>query len=119
VVVRLGFDGTEYWQGFLFDGELFLLDGIPERDGGPYDIENDQIIMTGAHGEIRTTFTWGVDGDELALVWVEQCFLSSQSEDCTEDRTRIETEDPFTFIGLGAHLHKKRRRPRLLTPASA
>lgn len=98
VVIRLGFDGTEYWQGFMFDGDLVLVDGVPEGDGGRYVIESDQIVMTGAHGAIRTTLTWSVEGDRLALGWVEQCFLSPQGDDCTDDRSRIEAEDPFTFI---------------------
>lgn len=98
VVVRLGFDGSEYWQGFVFDGELFLLGGVPEGDGGRFEIEGDRIAMTGAHGDIRATYTWETNGDELTLVWVEQCDLPSQSEDCTDDRSRIEAEDPFVFI---------------------
>jgi hypothetical protein len=98
VVVRLGFDGSAYWQGFLFDDELFLLDGVPEGDGGPYDIDDDQIIMTWAHGTIRGTFTWNIDGDELTLEWVEQCSLSLQPDDCITDRSRLETEDPLTLM---------------------
>lgn len=97
VVVRLGFDGSEYWQGFVFDGELFLLGGVLEGDGGPFEVEGDRIAMTGAHGDIRATCTWGIEDDESTLVWVEQCDLSSQSEDCTDDRSRIEAEDPFVF----------------------
>lgn len=98
VVVRLGFDGSEFWQGFLFDDELFLLDGVPEGDGGPYEIDGDEIIMTGGHGTGRGTFTWNIDGDELALKWVEVCSLSPQPEDCTTDRSRVETEDPLMLL---------------------
>lgn len=94
VVIRLGFDGSEYWQGFLFDDELFLLDGVPEGDGGPYEIDDDQIIMTGAHGTGRGTFIWNIDGDELTLEWVEGCSLAPPPEVCITDRSQIETEDP-------------------------
>jgi hypothetical protein len=98
VVIRLGFDGSEFWQGFLFDDELFLLDGVPEGDGGPYEIDGDQIIMTGGHGTGRGTFTWDIDDDELTLEWVEGCSLSPPPEDCTTDRSRVETEDPFMLM---------------------
>jgi hypothetical protein len=98
VVVRVGFDGSEYWQGFLFDGELFLLDGVPEGDGGTYNVDGDKIIATGAHGEIRATFTWDIDADGLTLTWIEQCLLTSQSDDCMSDRSRLQKEDPFTLL---------------------
>jgi hypothetical protein len=98
VVVRLGFDGSEYWQGFLFDGELFLFDGLPEGDGGSYDVDGDTIVATGAHGEIRATYAFEVDADVLTLTWLEQCSLTSPSDDCTNDRSRLETVDPFTFL---------------------
>jgi hypothetical protein len=98
VVVRVGFDGSEYWQGFLFDGELFLLDGVPEGDGGTYDVDGDKIIATGGHGETQATYTWDIDADELTLAWTEQCDLTSQSDDCMTDRSRLETEDPFTLL---------------------
>jgi hypothetical protein len=58
VVARIGFDGNEWWQGFLFDGELFLLDGVPEGDGGSFVLRQDVMVMTGAHGEARVTYEW-------------------------------------------------------------
>jgi hypothetical protein len=97
VVIRLGFDGSEDWRGFLFDDEPFLLDGVPEGDGGPYEIDGDQIIMTGGHGTGRGTFTWNID-DELTLKWVEGCSLSPPPEDCTTDRSRVEAEDPGVLM---------------------
>jgi hypothetical protein len=95
VVVRLGFDGADYWQGFLFDGELFLLGGVPEGDGGPYEVEDDRLVMTGAHGEVEAMYRWVVDGDALTLTWVEQCLAPG---DCTDDRGRVQVEDPFVFL---------------------
>ena len=47
VVTRIGFDGSDWWQGFLFDGELLLLDGVPEGDGGSFVLDEDVIVMTG------------------------------------------------------------------------
>jgi hypothetical protein len=34
----------------------------------------------------------------LTVTWMEQCQLSSESDDCMTDRSRLETEDPFTLL---------------------
>lgn len=39
VVARQAFvDRDRWWLGFRFDGELFLLHGVPEGDGGTYTV---------------------------------------------------------------------------------
>ena len=94
VVVRLAFvDADEYWQGFLFDGELFLVYGQPEGDAGEYTIDGDQLAMTGAHGDGRVTFRWVLRGKELTLTAVEECSLEGGTE-CTQDRSEM---DPLMF----------------------
>jgi hypothetical protein len=38
VKVRLGFSDDTWWQGFVLDDELWLVDGVPEGDGGTFSI---------------------------------------------------------------------------------
>ena len=68
VVVRLACDGSENWQGFVVDGEMFPLGEVPEGNSGPFEIEGDRIAMAEGHGDIRAACTWEMDGHELTLV---------------------------------------------------
>ena len=107
VVTRIGFDGHDWWQGFLFDGELFLLDGVPEGDAASFSIDPSQpvIVMTGAHGEARITYEWAIDGDSLTLSAVEECSVEEAEETCIDDRSEMDqimllvTDQTFTRSG--------------------
>ena len=105
VTVRLGFDGATWWQGFLFDGELFLLNGDTEGDGGTLDFVGDQVIMIGAGGTARVTYAWSLQGEALTLTVVEQCDSSTSQPTCTTDRSEMDadlllvTEHTFTRSG--------------------
>lgn len=91
VVMRVGFEDRVYWQGFLFDGVMF------PGDSGSLDVEGDLLILTGAQGTIRAKYGWSVDEGRVTLVWLDQCWISSEGDDCTEDRSRMDSEDPLTI----------------------
>ena len=101
VAVRIGFDGNDWWQGFVFDGELFLLDGVPEGDGGSFFLvpQEDLIVMSAAGGEARVAIEWVIDGDALTLTAVEECVVSGTEMTCTDDRSQM---DP---VGLSVMEH--------------
>lgn len=101
VAVRIGFDGNDWWQGFVFDGELFLLDGVPEGDGGSFFLvpQEDLIVMSAAGGEARVAAEWAIDGDALTLTAVEECVVSGAEMTCTDDRSQM---DP---VGLSVMEH--------------
>jgi hypothetical protein len=103
VVTRIGFDG----QGFLFDGELFLLDGMPEGDAGSFSFDPSEsvIVMTGAHGEAQVTYEWTIDGDSLTLTAIEECVVAAAEVTCLDDRSEMDpvmllvTDQTFTRSG--------------------
>jgi hypothetical protein len=105
VVTRIGFDGSDWWQGFLFDGKLFLLEGFPEGDGGSYVLVEDMIVMTGAHGEALLVYEWTIEEDSLSLTVVEECAVSGTETTCTRDRSEMDrlmllvTDQTFTRSG--------------------
>lgn len=105
VVTRIGFDGYDWWQGFLFDGELFLLDGVPEGDGGSFVLDDDLIVMTGAHGQARVTYEWAIEGHSLSLTAVEECEVSGSEVTCRDDQAKMDpvmllvTDQTFTRSG--------------------
>ena len=75
VAVRIGFDGNDWWQGFVFDGDLFLLDGVPEGDGGSFFLVPDEplMVLIGAGGDGRVVVEWKIEEDALTLTAVEVC----------------------------------------------
>jgi hypothetical protein len=107
VVARLAFvDEAEWWLGFLFDGELFLLDGAIEGDGGTYTVSGNRLATTGAHGEVLVTYDWEIKGKRLILSAFEECRLvAGDKTRCTRDRAdmdpmmRLVTEHTFTRSG--------------------
>ena len=90
VTVRLGFDGYDWWQGFLFDGELYLSNGDTEGDGGVLDFVDDRVVMVGAEGSVRATYGWALDGNALTLTLVEQCDVAGSEETCTTKRSEMD-----------------------------
>ena len=104
-VTRISFNGNDWWQGFLFDGELLLRDGVPAGDGGTFVLGEDLIVMTGAHGEARVTYEWTIDGDSLSLTAVEECALSGSEMTCRDDQAEMDpvmllvTDQTFTRSG--------------------
>lgn len=91
VVVRVGLDDQEYWQGILFDGELFL------GDSGSLEVDDGLLVLTSGQADIRTTYRWSLVEGVVTFTWLEQCWISPDGDDCTGDRLRMENEDPLTI----------------------
>lgn len=90
VVLRLGFDNHVWWQGVLFDGELFLENGVIEGDGGTIRIEDDLLVTTQAEGTAEVTLRWTLEGDTLSMTAIEVCGLSPDPTDCSTDRSKMD-----------------------------
>ncbi|MGI8829486.1 MAG: LamG domain-containing protein [Candidatus Limnocylindria bacterium] len=103
VVIRVGFDNHKWWQGVLFDGELFLENGVPEGDGGTFHIENGVLVQIGAHGKGRVAFQWALDGDRLTLTVVEECGVTPTGNICRDDRSQM---DPIMIL-VAEHTYTK------------
>ncbi len=107
--VRMGFNNNGWWQGFVFDGKLWLLYGVPDGDGGPFRIEGDRLIQTGAGGQVQVTYAWVLDGDQLTLTVVEECDVTPTGLNCRTDRSQIDpimimvTEHTYTKSGDDGH----------------
>ena len=107
VVVRLAFvNEDDWWLGFLFDGELVLVDGVPEGDGGTYTVNGNRLTTIGSHGEVRVTYSWQLKSRELTLTAVEQCaMVAAVPTRCTRQRAKMEplmllvTEHKYTRSG--------------------
>jgi len=107
VVVRLAFvDEDNWWLGFLFDGELLLVDGVPEGDAGPYTITGDRLTTIGSHAQARITYTWQLKGRKLTLSAIEECAITAAAPPrCTRNRRnmdplmRLVTEHTYTRSG--------------------
>ena len=104
VVVRLAFvNRDKWWLGFRFDGELFLLHGVPEGDGGTYTVVGDRLAMRGAGGEALITYKWSLRERKLTLRAVEECSILLDS--CRSNRSAmgpmmlLVTEHTFTRSG--------------------
>jgi hypothetical protein len=101
--LRMGFDNNEWWQGFVFDGELWLINGVPEGDGGTFRIEDDLLIQTGAQGQVQVTYKWVLDGDQLTLTVVEECDITPNGLNCRDDRSQM---DPIMMM-ITEHTYNK------------
>ncbi len=103
VVSRLGFDGNDWWQGFLVDRELYLLHGV-KATADRFVLGEDVLVTYGAGGEARVAYEWAVDADSLSLTAVEECsLLGSQTyiNDPAEKEPLmlLVTSQTFTFSG--------------------
>ncbi len=85
VRIRLGFDGAQWWQGVVFDGELYLSDeGDTEGDGGTFSIHDDQLTMISTGETVGITYQWELDQDQLTLTVIEDCV---DTPTCTQNRS--------------------------------
>ena len=111
--IRMGFDGDTWWQGTVFDGELFLRDGDTEGDGGLITVDGDKLTLTNGSG-VWFTYSWSVEGDRLTLALLE-CVPQSGAGNCEDDIADVEfmTERTYTFSGSDPTLpaSTKPRRP--------
>jgi hypothetical protein len=85
VVARLGLlKKNEWWLGFLFDGDLILVGGVPEGDGGLYAVHDDELTTSGAHNTALVTYRWSLDGNKLTLTALEECSIEGSAKtSCT------------------------------------
>jgi hypothetical protein len=95
VVVRIGFDNHEWWEGKVLDGELILEGGVPEGSGGTFVIDGAELILTDRAG--YSVYAWALDGDQLTIKLIEGCGTEGVEQVCS-DRTEIEAEDPFVTL---------------------
>src|SRR4051794_14981025 len=96
VSLRFGFDGDRWWQGFVLDGELWLLHGVPEGDGGVMTVDGDKLTMTNAGGG-RTRVRWTTAGDQLKLALTD---CVDQSGECPDkDVVSLMTSHTFSRSG--------------------
>jgi hypothetical protein len=92
---RLGFDGSQWWQGFVGDGEVWIVDGAPEGDGGAFTVDGG--TLTTGSGSSLSTYDWTLDGDSLRLVLVD---CQAGGVPCTDtDMVRFITERTWTRSG--------------------
>jgi hypothetical protein len=96
VTLRLGFDGDHWWQGFVLDGELYLLHGVPEGDGGVMTVDGDTLTMTNGGG-VRTDFRWTIVGDRLNLALTDCVDRSGECPD--KDVVDLITSHTYTRSG--------------------
>jgi hypothetical protein len=104
--LRMGFDNHKWWQGFVFDGALWLHNGVPEGSGGTFRIEGDRIIQT--DDPWRVTYKWVLDGDQVTLTVLEECEMTPTGLNCRDDRSQMDpimikvTEHTYTKSGDNA-----------------
>ena len=105
VKIRLGFNNHQWWLTSVFDGKPYFENGVPAGDGGTFRIEDDQLIMIGAQGQAKMTYTWALDGDQLTLTVVEECWVTPAGMNCHDDRSQMDpimimvTEHTYTKSG--------------------
>jgi hypothetical protein len=113
IAVRMGFDGKEWWQGFVFGGELWRLNGTPEGDVGTYTVSDDELTLD--NGVSAITYRWVITGTDLSLEVLETCTPpNGQGRQCFTDRDSIEnletdlilvTEHTYTKSGDDGSYH--------------
>ena len=96
VVVRFGFDGDRWWQGFVLDEELWVLDGVPEGDGGVMTVDDRILTMTNGGG-VRTTYRWSIVGDRLTFALTDCVDRSGECPD--KDVVDLITSHTYTRSG--------------------
>ncbi len=79
VIVRIGFDDSEFWIGFLFDGVMPMYGKSPEGAGGTFTINDD--ILTTDEGFGTSDLRFSLDGDQLTLEFLQGC---ERGGDCTD-----------------------------------
>jgi hypothetical protein len=103
VRVRLGFNNHQWYEAAVFDGKLYLHNGVPEGDGGTFHIKGDRLIQIGGQGRVQVAYTWVLDGDQLTLTAVEECDVTSTGLNCRDDRSQM---DPI-MIMITEHTYTK------------
>ncbi len=65
--LRLGFSGPRWWEGFVEGDEVWLVNGVPEGDGGIFSTLGNTLTMTGPGGGFSTV-DWSLVDDRLTFV---------------------------------------------------
>lgn len=96
--IRMGFDDDTWWQGYVFDGDLWLLDGVPEGSGGSITYDGDELTQTSGR-DGWATYEWSLDGDQLSLTLVE-CVQQSGEGECPDAAiVAFVTSHTYSFSG--------------------
>lgn len=99
--VRLGFSGNTWWLGFVFDDEVWLVDGVPEGDGGVFSVDGDELMFTNfVDGWI--TFRWSITDDELTLTELGCAKQSGEDVECEPGPDFLTAVQTYTFSGSDA-----------------
>lgn len=101
--LRMGFNSHMWWLGFVFDGKLWLHNGVPEGDGGTFRIEGDRLIQIGNHGQTQVTYKWALNGDQLTLIVVQECDVTPTGLNCRDDRAKMDQ----MMIKVTEHIYTK------------
>lgn len=95
--IRFGFDGHEWWQGFVVDGELMREPGgVPMGDGGTFVIDGDEMLHTNRTGQ--AAYHWQLDGEQLTLTILATCNTEHTPPLCIDTREEIIEADPFVLL---------------------
>lgn len=96
--LRLGFSGQAVWQGSVFDGELWLVDGHPEGDAGTFTVEGDELTVTNGR-DGWATYRWSLEEGELELTLL-RCVQQSGAGECPDiDIVRFMSERTWSHSG--------------------
>ena len=95
--IRMSLDGDTWWLGFVFDGELWLLHGVPEGDGGTQTVDGDRLTQINKDG-VSAAYEWSLEGDQLTLTLIE-CVMPAGNECPDVDMVRWMTEHAYTHSG--------------------
>ncbi len=103
--IRFGFDDSEWWQGFVVDGELLREPGgVPMGSGGTLVIDGDELRQLSQGWE--SVYQWELDGEQLTLAMLANCNTEHTPPLCVDTRDEIMDMDPFVIL-ITEHTYTK------------
>ena len=74
--VHLRFAGDQWQQFYVVDGVPYLVNGVPEGDGGTYSFDGDLLVLANPGGAAR--YEWALEGERLTLELVRDPAVESE-----------------------------------------